>query len=91
MSVGAYLKAANRGEFQWECDETTDGIGMGGVLVESTSLKGRTATITREDANSFVVEVELEHEPNYVCDYRASRKSARILAERLIKQDIEKQ
>lgn len=88
MSVEAYLKAADRGEFQWECIETTDGIGMGGVLVESTSLKGRSASITREDANSFLVEVDLEHEPNYMCDYRSNRKYARILAERLIKQDI---
>lgn len=88
MSVEAYLKNADRGDFQWECIETTDGIGMGGVMIEATGLKGRGATITREDANQFFVEVDLKHGECYRCDYRSSRKYARILAERWIKQDI---
>lgn len=88
MSIESYLEHADRGEFQWECIETTDGIGMGGVMVEATGLKGRGATITREDANQFFIEVDLKHEPYSKCDYRSSRKYARILAERWIKQDI---
>ena len=95
--VERYLQNANRGEFQWQCVETTDGYGMGGVQVESVALKGREATITREDVNEFEVDVILKHPTEYkgqttyeVIEYRASRKSARNLAEKLIKKDIEK-
>lgn len=91
MSVTAYLNNAKRGEFEWECIETTDGIGMGGVMIEATGLEGRGATITREDASQFFVEVDLKCEPYHACDYRSSRKHARILAERLIRQDIAKE
>lgn len=95
-SIEKYLKNAQRGEFHWQCDETTDGIGMGGVLVESVSLKGRTATITKEGNNEFEVDIILNHETTYngektyeIIDYRSSREYARRLAERLIRKDIE--
>ena len=95
-SLEKYLKNAQRGEFHWQCDETTDGIGMGGVLVESVSLKGRTATITKEGNNEFEVDVILNHEIMYdgektyeVIDYRSNREYARRLAERLVRKDIE--
>ena len=84
-----YLQGAKRGEFQWECVETTDGIGMGGVLREETHLEGCSASIFKESDNEFLVEVEVRNEPYMYEEYRASRKSARIFAERVIKQDIE--
>lgn len=91
MSVTSYLEKAKHGDFQWECIEATDGYGMGGALIESTSLDGRSATVTREDTNQFLVEIDLKLEPYYVCEYRSSRKHARILAERLIRQNIAKE
>lgn len=97
MSVNRYLESANRGDFQWQCIESTDGIGFGGVAVETVNLKGRTATITRYCENEFEVEVTLKHATLYdkektyeVLDYRSCRRSARNLAERLIRKDIEK-
>jgi hypothetical protein len=95
--VEKYLQNADRGDFQWQCVETTDGYGMGGVKVEVVSLKGREATITREDSDEFEVDIMLKHPIDYqgentyeVIDYRTSRKSARNLAERLIRKDIKK-
>ena len=97
--VDTYIKNSKHGDFQWECVETTDGIGMGGVLIEEVNLKGRFASITRESDNEFEIEVTLNYPINYyndrekdyeITDYRASRKSARVFAERLIKKDIEK-
>jgi hypothetical protein len=97
MSVGAYLKASKRDIFKWECEETTDGIGFGGVFVESVSINGSSASITKESEDDFEVDVLLKYpiiydaEETYeVIDYRASRKSARMLAERLIKDDLKK-
>lgn len=91
MSVNKYLEGASRGEFQWECTETTDGIGVGGVKVEAVNLKGRSARITRCGYNEFEVEAELTHEPFYEFDIRSNRKLARILAERWINRDIAKE
>jgi len=99
-NVDTYIKNAKRGEFQWECAETTDGYGYGtGVQLEEVSLKGRSATITKESDNEFEVDVIIKHSINYyndkekeseIIDYRSSRKLARILVERLINKDIEK-
>ncbi|HBJ1650416.1 TPA: hypothetical protein LA460_000320 [Clostridium botulinum] len=96
--IEKYLQNANRGEFKWQGVETTDGYGMGGVKVESVSLKGREATISKESSNEFEVNIILKYPTYYekentyeVIDYRASRRSARNLAERLIKKDIEKE
>jgi hypothetical protein len=97
MSASAYLKASKRDIFQWECEETTDGIGFGGVARESVSMNGCNAHITREKEDEFEIDVILNHPIMYdgeetyeVIDYRASRKSARMLAERLIKNDLKK-
>lgn len=84
-----YLLGAKRGEFQWECVETTDGIGMGGVLREETHLEGCSASIFKESNNEYVVEVGVKNDPYFYEEYRASRKGARMFAERVIRQDIE--
>ena len=47
MNVGAYLKGAKRGDFQWECIES-GGEGLS-VDVEETELEKRYATIRRYD------------------------------------------
>lgn len=83
-----YLQCAKRGEFEWECIETTDGIGMGGVLREETRLEGRSASILKEHGDEFLVEIEVKNEPYIYEEYKASRKGARMFAERMIKQDI---
>jgi protein subunit release factor B len=88
MSVNKYLESANRGDFQWECIETTDGIGFGGVRRESVNLKGRSAMITRCGYNEFEVEIELVNEPFYEFNIRSTRKLARVYAERFIEKDI---
>lgn len=90
-----YLKNANREEFQWECAETTDGIGMGGVKIEEVNLLKRYASITKESENEFEIDVNLSYKTLYngeytweIIEYRSNRNSAREFAERFICQDI---
>jgi len=95
--VEKYLRSTERGDFKWECIETIDGYVMYGVAVEGVTLKGREATITKESDNEFEVDVVLKNGIVYqgeftyeVIEYRSSRLNARVFAERIIKQDIEK-
>lgn len=99
MSAEAYIKASKRDIFQWQCDETTDGYGMGGVQSESVHVEGYkiNGSVTKEGEDEFEVDVILNHPIFYdgqdtyeVIDYRSNRKSARLLAERLIKEDLKK-
>lgn len=101
MSVETYLKSSKRDIFQWECEETTDGYGMGGVQSESVHIEDYKykidGSITKESDNEFEVDVILNYPIVYddentyeVIDYRSNRKSARLLVERLIKNDLKK-
>lgn len=57
MNVGAYLKGAKRGDFQWECIES-GGEGLS-VDVEETELEKRYATIRRYNSKTYIAEVTL--------------------------------
>ena len=64
MSLQAYLRGCNRGDFQWECTESgTYGEGNS-IDVECVQLKGRCGSIKRCDTDSFEAEVDdLKSEP----------------------------
>lgn len=87
--VDKYLESAKRGDFQYECVETTDSYGNGGCKIETVRYKDRYATITRLTSDEFECEIDLLHDPVYIVDYRSSRKNARNFVERIIKNDIE--
>ena len=89
MNLQSYIKGCDRGEFQWECAESgTYGEGNS-VDIESVSLKGRTASITRGGRDNFEVEVDnLKYEPLYDVGFFGNRRSARNWAEKMIKKDI---
>lgn len=97
-NIDEYLKNSKRDIFQWECVETTDGYGMGGVLVEQVvCIDGRSATITKEDDNEYEIDISLTHPIKYdnedtyeIIETRSNRKSARNFAEKFIKQDLAK-
>ena len=96
-NLDTYLKNSKRDIFEWKCVETTDGCGMGGVLVEETCIDGRTAKITKEDANEYEIDIQLKYlmiyqnEESYeIIENRSNRKSARNFAEKIIKQDLMK-
>ena len=89
MNYDAYIKSANRGDFQWEVVEYND---YGGVDVETCTYKGESidAKITKINNSEYEVEVDwLLNEPSYIVQTRNSRKSARELAERIIINDRE--
>lgn len=86
MNIESYRKAADRGDFQWEAVEVDES----GVRVEECTYKGKgvSTKITRVDENEFEVEVDnLPHEPFYILQTRSRRKTARELAERIIRND----
>ena len=87
MNVDAYIKAANRGDFQYEVAECDD---YGGISVEECKYKGKglNATITKIDKNEYEVEVDdLLNEPFYICQTRSSKRLARELLEKIIIND----
>ena len=89
MNYDAYIKAANRGDFQWEVLESND---FGLVQEETCTYKGKSTCITVRMSGDKEFEVEadwLQNEPLYIVQYRKSRKSARELAERIIRNDRE--
>lgn len=89
MNYDAYIKAANRGDFQWEVTEYND---FGLVQAETCTYKGKDVgvSVRMGNDNDFEVEVDwLTHEPLYIIQYRKSRKYARELAERIIRNDLE--
>lgn len=89
MNYDAYIKSANRGDFQWEVVEYNDD---GGVDVETCTYKGESidASITKISNNEYEVEIDwLSNEPSYIVQTRSSRKFARELAERIIRNDKE--
>jgi len=92
MNLQAYIKGCDRGEFQWECVESgTYGEGNS-IDVESVSLKGRTASVTRHGRDNFEVEVDsLKYVPLYDVGFFGTRRSARNWAEKMIKKDISNQ
>ena len=87
MNVNAYIKAANRGDFQYEVAECDD---FGGILVEECKYKGKglNAKITKMDKNEYEIEIDdLLNEPLYICQTRSSKRLARELLERIIIND----
>lgn len=89
MNYDAYIKAANRGDFQWEVTECND---FGLVQEETCTYKGKCVGVSVRigNDNDFEVEVDwLTNEPLYIIQYRKSRKSARELAERIVRNDRE--
>ena len=89
MNVNAYIKAANRGDFQYEVAECDD---YDGILVEECKYKGKGlhATITKVDKNEFQIEIDdLFNAPFYICQSRSCKRLARELLERVIINDRE--
>ena len=89
MNVNAYIKAADRGDFQYEVAECDD---YGGIMVEECKYKGKglNATITKVDKNEFQIEIDdLFNAPFYICQSRSSKRLARELLERVIINDRE--
>lgn len=85
MYLKSYYKSCKRGEFYWEPTNINGDI----ILEEGVVLDGRYARIRKED--DYIINITfLRHSPFVFNSYRKSRKSARILAERIIRQDIEK-
>ena len=87
MNVDAYIKAANRGDFQYEVAECDD---CGGIAVEECKYKGKglNAMITKRDNNEYEIEIyDLFNEPFYICQTRSSKRLARELLERVIIND----
>jgi hypothetical protein len=81
-----YIKAADRGEFQYEVLETEDWSGK--IIAEECTYREKAVGIIRSGSDEYEVEVDnLNHEPSYVYGIRGSRKSARELLERIIKND----
>lgn len=89
MNAKAYVKAANRGDFQWYPIEEDDWTGQ--VLEEGCEYKGKCAGVRISGTKGeYEIEIDgLENEPLYICDTRSSRKSARMFAERTIRNDRE--
>ena len=88
MNVEAYLKAADRGDFHWEGVEYNDYS----IQVEECTYKEKyvNAKITKISNNEYEVEVDnLLNEPKYILQVRSSRKSARVLVERIVRNDRE--
>lgn len=89
MNLNAYAKAADRGDFQWYPLEEDGWTGQ--VFEEGCDYKGKCAGVRISGSKGeFEIEIDgLENEPLYICDTRASRKSAREFAERIIRNDRE--
>lgn len=87
MNVDAYIKSANRGDFQWYPLETDNFTGQ--IVHESCTYKGEGIDVNIIGTKGeYDIEIDgLTHEPFYLFDTRASRKSAREYAERIIKND----
>jgi len=81
-----YIKAADRGEFQYSVIEADDWSNK--ILKEECTYKGKAVGTITNILEEFEVETDrLNHEPTYILEYRNSRKSARELLERIIKND----
>lgn len=81
-----YIKAADRGEFQYSVVEADDCTGK--ILKEECTYKGKAVGTITNILDEYEIETDrLNHEPNYILEYRNSRKSARELLERIIKND----
>lgn len=89
MNVDAYIKAANRGDFKWQPFEVDNWTGQ--VLEEGCTYKGKEMAVKISSSawDNFEVEIDLENEPYSINVCRASRKSAREFAERVIRNDME--
>lgn len=88
MNIDAYTKAANRGDFQWYPIEEDDWTGQ--VLEEGCDYKGKGAGVRISGTKGeYEIEIDLENDPTYICETRASRKSAREFAERIVRNDRE--
>lgn len=85
MNIDAYLKAADRGDFQWSPIDTDAWTGQ--VISEECEYKGKgcNTKITRTSKDEYEIEITLDNEPYYICDYRSSRRSAREYVERIIR------
>lgn len=88
MNSDNYVKAANRGDFQWYPLEEDDWTGR--IIAEGCDYKGKGAGVRISGSDGeFEVEIDLDNEPTYICDTRSSRRSAREFAERIIRNDKE--
>lgn len=86
--VERYNKAADRGEFKYEVLEADDFTGK--IFSEECFYKGKCVGHISGSDGEFEVEVDnLKNKPVYICQYRSSRKLARELLERIIKNDEE--
>ena len=81
-----YLKSADRGDFQYEVLDADDSTGK--ILSESCKYKGKYVGNIRNNGDNFEIEInELPISKEYFLDYRMSRRSARNLIERIIRND----
>lgn len=81
-----YIKSADRGDFQYQVLELDNCTGK--ILVEECLYKCKAIGIIRNSCEEYEVEVDdLENEPLYIFQIRSSRKSARELLEKIIKND----
>jgi hypothetical protein len=81
-----YIKAADRGEFQYEVLEVDDCTGK--IIAEECKYKGKAVGIIRNSCGEFEIEIDnLNNDPSYIFETRSNRKSARELLERIIKND----
>lgn len=81
-----YIKSANRGDFQYQVLEADDCTGK--IYYEECLYKGKAVGTINTASGEFEVNVDnLQHEPTFICEFRSSRKAARELLERIIKND----